>query len=510
MALDEPYTTLSHRWGGSSLLQLTWDNLHDFRRAISIVDMPKTFQQAIYVSKALGARYIWIDSLCIVQDKDDLSDWTREASQMHQVYAHSYCNLSASDALDSSQGLSRQRHTTFLDPTEVNFASPRSRDNESGRSVYTLEDNWLFRREVSDCALNKRGWVLQERFLSPRVLHFCRYQLYWECRSCVACEKYPNGIPSTYIDQNSTFKAKEHSMGTDPAFWYQSWDNLVGEYTNALLTFPHDKLVALSGLAKRIRSATGDQYVAGLWRENLEYNLLWYRSRYHNKSAARDHSTFRPHQYRAPSWSWASLDGSILAFNSTKKASDDFRLDIHVKDVHLQYASDDDTGQVTGGWLDLCGRLKPMRLLVNNLGDIGSWNRWNIAFEDVGLSIYFSVDLDEPLTDEAVMMDYSESGLLFCMPVVPASIDRCMGYWIEDEKLDEYQRSAQAYYEGYEGMILLFRLVNRRTNEFQRMGIGETLDEESRDQLHKELDEETKRTLPCLRYENGRHTIRVI
>ena len=128
----------------------------------------------------------------------------------------------------------------------------------------------------------------------------------------------------------------------------------------------------------------------------------------------------------------------------------------------------------------------------------------------MGLSIYFSVDLYEPLTDEAVMMDYSESGLLFCMPVVPASIDRCMGDWIEDEKLDEYQRSAQAYYKGYEGMILLFRLVNRRTNEFQRIGTGRAFHEESRDQLHKELDEETKRTLPCLRYENGRHTIRVI
>jgi len=68
-------------------------------------ELPETFRDAVQVTRELGIRYLWIDSLCIIQDKHDCRDWYHEANLMDKVYLHSYCNISAADANDSTGGL---------------------------------------------------------------------------------------------------------------------------------------------------------------------------------------------------------------------------------------------------------------------------------------------------------------------------------------------------------------------------------------------------------------------
>jgi Heterokaryon incompatibility protein (HET) len=140
----------------------------------------QTFQDAIWVTRCLHVRYLWIDSLCIMQDKDDLSDWVYEAASMHKVYSNSLLNIAATGASDSSNGLFVQQDPQEFIPAEVNL--PLQGLQPSAVPVkYQLTDISFWQKELSQAPPNRREWVVQKRLLAPRVLHFGRSQLMWEC-----------------------------------------------------------------------------------------------------------------------------------------------------------------------------------------------------------------------------------------------------------------------------------------------------------------------------------------
>ncbi|KAH7091524.1 heterokaryon incompatibility protein-domain-containing protein [Paraphoma chrysanthemicola] len=478
--LSGPYCTLSHCWGKVHIIQLK--------------RLPKTFREAILAAKRLGVSYIWIDSLCIVQD--DLSDWFREAALMHKVYSYSLCNLSASASKDSSEGLYRNRNPRTLDTTraELNVAG-------LGSSITTtrceMHDYFFWKHNVSQCTVNRRAWVTQERLLAPRVLHFGRYQIFWECREHDACESYPEGLPSLFVAQTTTnFKALDpavyakriagegRDVDADTAS-YRIWNAIVWTYSRTALTVAGDKLIALSGIAKRMMPTMDDEYVAGMWRKNLGSALLWHVDDKENIDSA---SLARPSTYRAPTWSWASLDCAIATDTPSERG-----LSIEVCDVVLEYATDDTTGAITSGWLDLCGFLRPMCLAQR---DYGAGKRWYMVvngtivrpqdesleeFDRLGPMLYFDVP---PPYDEAFDSDNATQSLFFMVGRMP----------IVD---NDYM------------LVLLLRLVDLEGKLFERIGVAVSGAGDDREMLLAAVDEETKRGLPCLRYENGQHTIRI-
>jgi hypothetical protein len=123
---------------------------------LSINQLLKTFRDAAHASKRLGVQYIWIDSLCIMQD--DRSDWFREASRMHLVYSASYCNLSASASADSSQGLFRERLPHTLQATQVNVCV-KGLGEKLEQAQWDIYDFYFWLHNVSHCVVNRRGWV---------------------------------------------------------------------------------------------------------------------------------------------------------------------------------------------------------------------------------------------------------------------------------------------------------------------------------------------------------------
>jgi hypothetical protein len=242
--------------------------------------MPKTFQEAILVSRELRIRYLWIDSLCIMQDRDDLSDWAREASLMYKVYSNSYCNISAPDSSDGTHGLGRDCTTLELEPERIEIRH----ENASGSmvtKVYNAEksSSWqpgLWRIHVENNVVNKRGWVFQERLLAPQVLHFAASQLFWECRELSACEKYPKGasidcLPSSRFKHDLAFETYSE---LDSIRIHWKWRNIVTQYTSTSVTNPNNKLVAISNIVKSVALIVRDTYIAGMWRKNLEMQLL--------------------------------------------------------------------------------------------------------------------------------------------------------------------------------------------------------------------------------------------
>ena len=290
-----PYATLSHCWGSAKLIQLTTAMAKSHCPVYQIDDLPRTFREAVEAAKRLGIRYLWVDSLCIIQGETEHQDWYREASLMDKVYFNSYCNLSAADASDSTEGLFRFRQPQFCGT--VSFKAETSRvDLDTQPADYVLHEDIFWKRHVLDAKLNSRGWVFQERLLAPRVLHYCHYQLFWECRELGACETSPEGIPSR-VSQGHDMKKLWQIKASNAAdfylsFWYRQ---VLGHYTNMDLSVPSDKLIALSGIAKHIMPHTGDTYVAGMWRKSLGTHLFWI--------TLPDPRTSRPQVYRAPTWS---------------------------------------------------------------------------------------------------------------------------------------------------------------------------------------------------------------
>lgn len=178
------YIALSHCWGQLSSEQTnqwltTRDNLESRTNIGFPTDiLPATFQDAITVTRRLGERYLWIDSLCILQgDKDD---WESEAKKMGDVFRGAYCTIAATSSRDSTQG--------FLKRTD--FSSiPWVRIPEQSRPpVFATTFINRFEEDVLYGPLNSRAWVFQERALSRRIIHFTDRQTYWECGGGVRCE----------------------------------------------------------------------------------------------------------------------------------------------------------------------------------------------------------------------------------------------------------------------------------------------------------------------------------
>jgi hypothetical protein len=128
---------------------------------------------------------------------------------MYKVYSYSHCNLSASASKDSSEGLYRNRNLRTLDTTRVELYVAGLGSSTTPRRC-ELHDYFFWKYNVSQYTINRRAWVTQERLLAPRVLHFGKYQILWECREHDACESYPESLPSLFGAQRYTnFKARD-------------------------------------------------------------------------------------------------------------------------------------------------------------------------------------------------------------------------------------------------------------------------------------------------------------
>lgn len=177
----ERYIAVSHCWGGlpqvvAEQYCTTKSNFNDRSKRFSIEDLPKTFQDAIEVSRALRVPYVWIDSLCIIQW--DTKDWECESRRMQDVFTSAYCTIAASSAANSKAGfLERNISSEFVHVQD-----------DSGRRISVCTDVADFDKDVEDAQLNTRAWVMQERFLSHRTIHFSANQTYWECGEGIYCE----------------------------------------------------------------------------------------------------------------------------------------------------------------------------------------------------------------------------------------------------------------------------------------------------------------------------------
>jgi len=333
-------------------IKLLTTNVEAMKTQIHEEDLTPNFRDAVAVCRHLDLRYLWIDSLCIIQDSAE--DWLHESSRMHSVYSNSALNICAT--AEGSNGLFTQRDYCHWStgPLPVHWEG-------LCEGVYfgMLENTW--QHELHWSPLNRRAWVLQERLLSQRNLHFGRRQLFWECQQHTACELTPKGFvgivcPPYYYQKRLSLEhgallRKYEDLPPDRLLdSFAIWRTIVSTYSNCGLTFKTDKLVAISALARHCQTQLGleGEYLAGLWSKYLGNQLLWETHPYlHGK---------RQKTYRAPTWSWASMDDTVFDACDIQ-FSDERDIVIEVKGWKMDLVSTDVYGPVSGGYICISGRL---------------------------------------------------------------------------------------------------------------------------------------------------------
>ncbi|KAM5385625.1 hypothetical protein ACJZ2D_000824 [Fusarium nematophilum] len=311
------YVALSHRWS-SDTPQLRQENWHLFKEGQPDDVLPRDYQDILSLCRRLEARYVWIDSLCIFQDSAE--DFQREAATMMDVYMNAFFTETA----------------------------------------------------VSNAPINRRGWVLQERLLSPRILYLGNDQVYWECHELMTSEAAPNGMPRGVECRSREPIAKSQDNSR--------WQHLVREYTQNELTFEADRLVAFTGIAKLVAQRTQDAYMAGMFKRRLLFDLLWapatalppmFMDKFDRERLRC--STKRTPGDGVPSWSWAASSGPVDWLRPgywgrwSERELYEFSLPMVKRLAWFEGSNfmaggyDEDFGKSEGASLDMMGLLIPAR-----------------------------------------------------------------------------------------------------------------------------------------------------
>jgi hypothetical protein len=329
------------------ICETTKKNLTERLTDIPWTELPRGYQDAIKVCRSLGQRYLWIDTLCVVQD--DKEDWTHEVSQIGKIYGNAMLTIFATGSQSHNDSMfcnnNIQTITVTYKGKDYQFqVAPRV------EHIYMSSE-----RQELKCPLLQRGWVLQERLLSKRVLHFGQQELFWECCEEVKCQcslvnhaaesksnlsamalqarKITHNLflLSTETDSASAdvrssalaqrfrnpYSADEFQNGIIP----RKWRDLVSEYSGQRFSKESDRLAGISGLARQMQEYRHSKYLAGLWEDSLWMDLLWIGGLPDAKRAK---------EGTAPSWSWASLPGKVTwSADGLLLCNPQFGLNIH-------------------------------------------------------------------------------------------------------------------------------------------------------------------------------------
>jgi hypothetical protein len=325
-------------WGKTQIITTTASTLAERMEGIAMESLSNIFRDAVEVARQMNVRYLWIDSLCIIQN--DLVDWEKESAKMGSYYSNALFNIAAVSSTDGSGGLFTSHNPPEVTPCPITVVFPSKVSIREGKKIEGFlrpSSSWDPVLQVAGFQrppLWQRAWVLQERLLSSRLLMFSNMQMSWKCRQEEASESVPEGsqqhagmtgtdgmlrivlmglkkfslsaqvMVQQSVDYGEGEEEKEtaYEYGTEEELIqvYNAWYDLVSLYTKCALTNASDIFPAISGIASCIAVATQDRYVAGLWARDFHRGLLW---------SAPDSTNSKPdlRQYRAPSWSWASL-----------------------------------------------------------------------------------------------------------------------------------------------------------------------------------------------------------
>jgi hypothetical protein len=377
---DAPYVALSYCWGPPKEAKLvkvtTTETLSTHMAGILVGELPKNFQDAILITRKLNIRYLWIDSLCIIQDSP--LDWDKEAGKMGDYYERATIALSALCSPSSHTGF---LHHRWLGNSRVDFRL----ENYETINVRKVSSS-LGSQGREKMPLWKRAWVVQERCLSSRILHFGSEQMYWECRQSFVREDGHRAAmasdgalmgPGCFVPGGERLKEKS----------YGRWYALIAAYSKRALTKEDDRLPALGGIAVRFQKVTKSDYLAGLWKDDIIRGLLWCRKNAGPRSPIPQQKKKRlakeieigssqresNSSHEVPSWSWAAIGNHVVWDSTPQIAAGQLSATCEVIEAKVTSLGPVHLGRVTQSSLHLRGFLaqSPLMLITTHHGSQG-------------------------------------------------------------------------------------------------------------------------------------------
>ncbi|PSK43090.1 hypothetical protein B9Z65_7044 [Elsinoe australis] len=354
------YIALSYCWGpNAKVVKTTRDVLTQHTHALPIHDFPQTYLDAIALCRHLRIPYLWIDALCILQG--DSADWAQESSKMCDYYTHAHLVLAATRSPTSAGGLFGPQSFSASETLPLASTQIHVRPNLSN-----LHDRYSVQRRT-DTSLGAsepiytRAWCQQEASLSNRILHFSANELVWECNERYTCSCGYGDTPIAPDDIVSLRTLRRPDLALDEAgdgkaAAYHKWAEIAQLFCERQHGVVGDKLPAISGLARQfakwlVRVGEGEpRYLAGLWEGDLARGLLWVMEDDYTREDRTEGMVYRrAGEWRAPSWSWACMEGAT-----------DFLLEaggfvgsVRVLEAVSRKKTVDEFGMVKEGWLVL-------------------------------------------------------------------------------------------------------------------------------------------------------------
>ncbi|KAJ4316369.1 hypothetical protein N0V84_007884 [Fusarium piperis] len=295
---------------------MTKETVDAWQLELPLADLPKTFRDAIWLTRELGERFLWIDSICIVQD--DPSELMTQIGLMGVTFEQSFCTIAAVDAKGSDGSEMADSGLFVSGPARARtarFQVKAAKTNNDGSEA----DEWCevimqeashtahpFPLRLQSKAWHSRGWVFQERELSRRCIFFTEYDLGWRCNRYWETEQ--TGIPECRRPRGTyTMDAPTEYGGVsyDAEFNLRTtWQNTVQQYSVTKLTYNSDKHNALMGFEERLATRFGHKFYHGIIDfghcEHLHSQLLWVPTI----------SCGGLNDIRFPSWSWMNVRGA--------------------------------------------------------------------------------------------------------------------------------------------------------------------------------------------------------
>ncbi|RGP61350.1 hypothetical protein FLONG3_10584 [Fusarium longipes] len=345
------YAALSYCWGdaGQNKFKTEKETLALREQGFDLIQLPKTLQDAVKVTRSLGLHYLWVDALCIIQDSE--ADKNKEISKMWQIYQNATIVISAAKSSHADQGFLHERDlvshylSTWAIPWyEVDDEGNRSEDI----AFYAEGDIRRFRLEPIDL----RAWTLQEHTLANRVLRFGSSQMVWRCA---------HGYK---VDGGSNEEEPTAEFSTiDEVEAFYEWKNIVEEFTARSITKAADRLSALAAIAADYaerHSIRSDQYLAGLWTPWLAMGLLWHIKDVHGQATCPDILTVED---RSPTWSWHLARSGISWHENIPYQGESDHFKLAIKGWQIKLAVDEvEYGPVERGSLEVSGALLKISL----------------------------------------------------------------------------------------------------------------------------------------------------
>lgn len=340
------YVALSHCWGSTQPLKTMSTTLEAHRNGLLFHSLPRTFQDAVTVARKLGFDYIWIDSLCIIQDNK--TDWEEQSSQMAYVYRGAELVLGATMAGSSDAGFLQNRDTTPEWKLSVELQGRRTPMNLRYR-VFARGEHGV------TGPLEHRAWAYQERVLARRFLAYGKREMVWDCVESDACE-CDCVLDSSPTDIFHVKNIEKMFSETDVDDLMTYWrEHVLRQYSLRSLTEFSDKLVALSAVAAVFQAKTGGTYLAGLWSQDLLRQLTWHFQ-----------ELGRVLDFYAPSWSWVSVDNFWIGYWDSTCKMDNTEEVARVMEIDVRPATGNPFGPVAYGMIKLRGRYMPATLSSSN------------------------------------------------------------------------------------------------------------------------------------------------